>query len=115
MIEPKIGVPFEYEGKWYVARQIGKLDHRCSQCAFDDHQIFGANATACHAMRCRAIQGAEADMIIKRYRWLSRLYDWFWSDDPIAQRFRIGYAAVVILGLAGCVFGLGLLAGRGGM
>jgi len=110
MIEPKIGVPFEYEEKWYVARREG-LKGLCgpkrAKCVFYN--------TACeHIVHCgdTYIRPARLRNALSA---ISRLYDWFWSDDPIAQRFRIGYAVVVILGLAGCVFGLGLMAGRSGL
>lgn len=47
--------------------------------------------------------------------WFARFYNWFWGDDPIAQRFRIGYAVVSALGLGFYLFVLGLLAGRSGL
>jgi hypothetical protein len=114
MIEPKIGKPFKYEGKWYVARRAESVGS-CEGCfkALEDY-------SQCRGWKCMPYKRSDCESVIyvptdKPGHRFSRLYDWFWSDDPIAQRFRIGYAVVVILGLAGCVFGIGLLAGRGGM
>lgn len=109
MIEPKIGVPFEYEGRWYVGRKCKDID-QCEHCAF--------KSLICWAVACvddQTPEGVTLNFRPLRLRTLMfRWYDWV-ESDPIGQRFKVGYMVVVVLGLSFCLFGLGLLAGRGGL